>query len=199
MFCIAAGNLIADDIVEPTKTEAQLKLEEKAKEQKKEDKKISTRKISSEEISKLNLPLDTSSLMTAKEVRISGNAVMSTEELLKDVPSVYNASDKPLLKADSESLFDFRVIQDLIAQPGPARRISARTIRGFVQYILSVYQDNDYAGIFVYVPTEVLEDNKLKDEVLVIKVIEATVASVTTNYYTPENEKSEKSYLDDSA
>ena len=75
VFAIATGNVIGEpvDIEEPTKTEARLKLEEKAKEEKKEEKKRIVVEISPEEISKLDLPEDTTALMTAKELRFIGN------------------------------------------------------------------------------------------------------------------------------
>ena len=189
----------ADDIPMPTEKEAQLKFEEKKSQDQRSKSKLMG--VSEADLEKVisNLPRDTSPKLTAKRVTISGNAVMSTEELLIDVPAVYNASDKPLLQADSDSLYDFRVLQDLLAQPGQPRKISTRTIRGFTQYILSVYQANDYAGIYVYVPKEVLAENKLQGEILVVNVIEASVASVSTSYFTPDGEQAEEGYLKDSA
>jgi len=200
VFCVAVGNATAETTAEtaeePTKTEAQLKLEEKAKEAKKRKKKRAALEISSEEIAKLNLPEDTSSLMTAKELRISGNILVTTEELLSNIPLVYNASNMPLQEAESTYLYDFRTLRDIIDNPGQPRQVSARTIQGLTQCILSLYQDKGYSGIYVSVPPEALEDGrKLRDELLLINIIEAPVSSVTTNYYTPESEKVEKGYL----
>ena len=153
-----------------------------------------------EEITEIDLPEDTTLLMTAKELRIIDNALITTEELLSNIPLIYNASDVPLKKAESINLYDFRTLQEIILEPGQPRQISARTIQGFTRYIVSVYRGKGYAGIFVSVPPEALEDgNKLRDEILLIKIIEASVASVTTNYYTPDNEKVEKGYLKTSA
>jgi hemolysin activation/secretion protein len=183
---------------EPTKTEARLKLEEKAKKEK-EKKRRAVSKISREEIAMLDLPEDTSALMTAKELRISGNALLTTEELLSNIPLGYNASDMPLQEAESINLYDFRTLCDIIDEPGRPRQISARTIQGLTQCILSIYRDKGYSGIFVSVPPEALEEGrKLRDEILPINIIEAAVTSVTTNYYTPENEKAEKGYLNPS-
>lgn len=153
-----------------------------------------------EEIAKLDLPEDMSPRLTIKEVHISGNTLISTDKLLKDLPAVYNASDKPLFEAESNYLFDFRVLQDIIAQPGQPREVSTRTIQGFTQYLLSVYQDKNYGGIYVYVPSEALkEGRKLRDDILPVRVMEAPVSKVTTAYYNPENEKVEKGYLRASA
>ena len=211
VFCVVTGNAMAQAVAEPTKTEAQLKLEEKAREEEKiKEKEEAAAKARQEaieeakakleeEIAKLDLPEDTSPRLNAKEVRITGNTLISTDKLLKDIPAIYNASGKPLREAEGEYLFDLRVLQDIIAQPGQPREVSMRTIQGFTQYLLSVYQDKNYAGIYVYVPTYVIKENKLRDEILVINVIEAPVSSVTTSYYTPENEEAEKAYLRSSA
>jgi len=200
VFCVTTGNARAEAIAEPepTKTEARLKLEEKAKEEK-EKKRIAVSKISREEIAMLDLPEDTSALMTAKELRINGNTLLTTEELLSNIPLVYNASDVPLQEAESMNLYDFRTLCDIIDEPGRPRQISARTIQGLTQCILSLYRDKGYSGIFVSVPPGALEEGrKLRDEILPINIIEAAVTSVTTNYYTPDNEIVEKGYLNPS-
>jgi len=200
VFCVAVGNAMAKTVAGPPKTEAQLKLEEKMRQEEKikerEKAAAKTKAKVEEEIAELNLPEDTSPLMTAKELRIVGNALIKTEELLSNIPLVYNASDVPLQEAESINLYDFRTLCDIIENPGQPRQISARTIRGLTQCILSAYRDKGYSGIFVSVPPEALEDGrKLRDEILLINIIEAPVTSVTTNYYTPENEKVEKGYL----
>ncbi len=204
MCCICLGAVVflsvvvnaADDIPIPTKTEARLKLEAKAEEEKKEEKKKGTVEISPEEIAKLDLPEDTSPVMTAIQLRISGNTLISTDELLSQIPLVYNASYVSLQEAESIDLYDFRTLRDIIENPGRPRQISARTIRGLTQCILSVYQDKGYSGIYVAVPPEALVDGKkLRNEILLVNIIEATITSVTINYYTPENEKVEEGYL----
>ncbi len=200
VFCIAARDVIAEpvDTSEPTKTEAQLKLEEKAKEEKKGKKKKAAAKISIEEIAKLTLPEDASPLMTAKELRITGNNLITTEELLSNIPLIYNTSDMPLLNAESTDLYDFRTLRDIIENPGQPRQISARTIRGLTQCILGSYKNKGYSGIFVSVPPAALEGGKLRDDILLVKVTEAPVTSITTSYFTPDNERVEKGYLKDS-
>lgn len=200
VFCVAVSDIKGESVegTEPTKTEAQLKLEEKAKEEKKE-KPIKLRaEISPEEIEKLDLPEDTSPLLTAKELHISGNTLITTEELFSSIPLVYNASALPLHKAESADLYDFRPLRDLIENPGQPHRISARTIRGLTQCILGVYKNKGYSGIFVSVPPAALKGEKLRDDILLIKVTEAPVTSVTTSYFTPDNERVEKGYLKDS-
>ncbi len=52
------------------------------------------------EVEQLNLLEDTTARFTVKELRISGNTLISTEELLKTMPLVYNASNKPLQQAN---------------------------------------------------------------------------------------------------
>jgi len=212
VFCVAAGNAMAQTVGEPTKTEAQLKLEEKMR----QDEKIREKKEAAakakreaaekakakveEEIAKLSLPEDSSLRLAVKEVRISGNTLISTDKLLKNIPAVYNVSDKPLFEAESDYLFDFRVLQDIVEQPGQPRVVSKRTIQGFTQYLLSVYQDKNYGGIYVYVPSEAFkEDRKLQDDILLVRVLEASVSKVAITHYNPENEEVEKGYLRDSA
>ncbi len=151
-------------------------------------------------VATLELPEDTTSTLTVRALRISGNSLISTAELLKDMPSIYNASDKPLQEAESTDLFDLRILHDIIIRPGEPRQVSTRTIQGFTQYLLSVYQDKNYAGIYVYVPSEALkEGRRLEDEILPVRVLEALVSEVTTTYYNPQNEKVEKGLLSSSA
>ena len=151
-------------------------------------------------IAKLDLPEDTTPSMAVRELNISGNTLIKTDELLKGIPSIYNASDKPMDEAESSALYDFRVLQDIIMQPGQARQVSTRTIQSFTQYLLSLYQDKKYAGIYVYVPADTMKEGReLQDEILTVKVLEATVSEITTTYYTPDNEKVEKGYLSKSA
>ena len=147
-------------------------------------------------IADIDLPEDTTQRFTVRELGISGNTLISTGKLLKNMPLIYNASDKPLRQAESTDLYDFRTLRDIIDNPGQPRQISARTIRGLTQCILSVYRDKGYSGIYVAVPPEALEDGKkLRDEILLINIIEAPVTSVTTNYYTPENKRVKTGYL----
>ena len=201
-LCIAAGYADDRSSAEPTKTEDQLKLEEKARsaEQAKQEAAEQAKAMLEEQLAKLDLPEDPSPRFNVRQLRITGNTLITTDELLKDMPAVYNASDKPLEQAESEDLFDLRVLQDIIAQPGQPRQVSTRTIQGFTQYILSVYQARNYAGIYVYVPAgAVVAGARLQDEVLPIRILEAAVSDVTITHYNPESEPVEKGYLRDSA
>ena len=147
-------------------------------------------------IQKLKLPRDTTPQLAVKELRISGNVLVSTDELLENMPLVYNASDKPLEKADKGDLYDFRVLRDIILQPGRSRQVSTRTIQGFTQYILSVYQEQDYAGIYVYVPAGAVRAGvELRDGILPVEVLEAPVTGVTISAYDPDQKKMEKGFL----
>jgi hemolysin activation/secretion protein len=148
----------------------------------------------------LNLPIDTSPRLAVRELRISGNTLISTDELLEYMPAVYNASGQPLSKADSQYLYDLRPIQEIVAAPGQPREVSLRTIQGLTQYILSVYQKNDYSGIYVYVPEGAIQDgNKLVDGILPINILEAPVSEVRIKYYDADRNEVEKGYLRRSA
>jgi hemolysin activation/secretion protein len=189
VFCITFSNARGDSAdVEPTKTDEQLKLEEKAKEEQKTKEVKAAVKVSPEEIAKLTLPADTSQMMTARELNITGNTLITTEELLSYVPLVYNASSLPLDMAKSADLYDLRPVRELIDNPGQPQQISARTIRGLTQCILSVYRNEGYSGILVSVPPEALKGGKLVNQVLLIRVTEAQIATVTASYFTPDNQ-----------
>jgi hemolysin activation/secretion protein len=149
-----------------------------------------------DQVEQLNLPEDTTPRLLARELQISGNALISTDELQSNMPAVYNASDQPLSVAASDDLYDLRVIHELITEPGLSREVSMRTIQGLTQYILSVYQDKDYSGIYVYVPEGAIIDNEeLVDEILPIRVIEALVSEVKIKFYDVERNEVEKGYL----
>ncbi|MHC4125803.1 MAG: ShlB/FhaC/HecB family hemolysin secretion/activation protein, partial [Planctomycetota bacterium] len=151
-------------------------------------------------IAKIVLSQDTTLPLAVKEIRISGNNLISTAELLEELPLLYNASDKPLEQADSSELYDLSTVREVILEPGKPRQITVRTIQGLTQLILSVYQSRNYGGIYVYVPSETLKEaGKLQDDILLVKVLEASVSNVTITHYDPENEKVEKGYLRDSA
>jgi hemolysin activation/secretion protein len=142
------------------------------------------------------LPEDTTPRLVARELRISGNTLISTEVLLENMPAVYNASDQPLSRAESDDLYDLRVIHEIIAEPGQPQEVSLRTIQGLTQYILSMYQDKNYSGIYVYVPEGAIEDSvELVDEILPIKVLEALVSEVKVKFYDAQRNEVEKGYL----
>lgn len=153
-----------------------------------------------EEIAKIDLPTDTTQRFSVRELRISGNTLITTEELLAEMPLIFNASDMPLAEADSSQLYDFRVLHDVVLDPGRTRQVSARTIQGLTQYILSVYQERNYAGIYIYVPSEAVRDGvELRDEILPVNVLEATVTDVTVTTYDPNQNETEEGYLRTSA
>jgi len=139
-------------------------------------------------ISQLNLPEDTTVRFDVSQLTITGNDLISTDDLLKNMPLVYNASSKQIQKATSSSLYDFSVVKDVIDKPGEARKLSTRTIQGLTQYILSVYQRAGYAGIYVYVPEESITDNQLKDNLLLVRIMEAKVSEITITPYNLERE-----------
>jgi hemolysin activation/secretion protein len=144
----------------------------------------------------LNLPVDTTARLAVRELRISGNTLISTGELLEYMPAIYNASGEPLSRADSQYLYDLRPIQEIVSAPGQPREVSLRTIQGLTQYILSVYQSNNYSGIYVYVPEGAIKDgNRLVDGILPINILEAPVSEVRIKYYDAERNEVEEGYL----
>jgi len=144
-------------------------------------------------------PEDTTQRFPVKELRISGNSLISTAEIIEKLPASYTVSVR---KAETtvEEVYDFRVVRDIILNPGTAREVSLRTIQGLTRYILSLYQDKGYAGVYVYVPAEsVAGAAKLVDEILAIQVLEGEVADITIDRYDFDRKKQEKGFLKDSA
>jgi hemolysin activation/secretion protein len=148
------------------------------------------------DISQLDLPEDTTPRLAASRIAVSGNSLIPTDELLEDIPSIYNASGKPITEAESSYLYDLRIVRDILLNPGATRDVSTRSVQGFTQYLVSIYQKENYAGIFVRVkPDTVLGGGKLQDDTLAVEVIEMPVSSVKTNFYNVDREKKEESYL----
>ena len=202
-FCLATEARALDDRTAEAEKMEELR-EARAKEErekKAEEARVreEAKALLEEEIAKLDLPQDLSQRFTVRQLRISGNTLISTDKLLLNMPAVYNASGEPLHLAASAYLFDLRSLQDVVAEPGEAHEVSARTIEGFVQYVLSVYQEKNYAGILVYVPKDAIINGKLRDDILPVAVIEAAVTDVTVKFYDPDQNEKEKGYLRRSA
>lgn len=140
------------------------------------------------------LPEDNTPRFTISDIRITGNSIIATEVLLSNLPVVFDAS--PDRAAVGTSLYDFRPLKAVIDQPGSAVEVSARSIQGFTQYLLRLYQNRGYAGIYIYVPADAFDPgNDLAQGALPIRVLEATVASVGSSFYNVNNQPVEKGYL----
>lgn len=144
----------------------------------------------------VTLPQDNSPKMAVRRVEVSGNILVTTAEIIDQMPLIWSASGKPLSESAPEDLYDFRVLNEIILEPGAPRQVSARTMQGFTTYILSLYQDHNYAGIYVYVPkSAMVAANQLKDDVLLVEVLEAPVTTVAVRSYDAEQNIKEKGYL----
>jgi len=178
-------------------------MKDEAERAKREARRMSLEKAKADlekKITEIDLPADTTTRFTVKDLQISGNTLISTDCLYEKMPLIYNASDKPLDQAESNFLYDFRVLHEIIVEPGRPRQVSARTVQGLTQYILSVYQKKNYAGIYVYVPSEaVMDGKKLRDEVLPVTILEAKITDVTVKTYDPNQNETEVGYLQSSA
>ncbi len=147
-----------------------------------------------------SLPVDTTPVFEIRQVRLSGNTLLDSDELLGDLPVVFDSRQKQVVGPIGDYLYDFRGLRDVAAEPGTVRTISARTIRGLTEYILSVYTKRGYAGIYVYVPAEAFgEDKELKDGILTVQVVEAKVSKVDVRSFDVGGEPVEKGYLRRSA
>jgi hemolysin activation/secretion protein len=181
----------------PQQFEEQRKAEAQAKRE--EAKAAKIKKQEQEQLAQVKLPEDTSARLKIKEIRLAGNTLITTEQLLAGMPVVFNSSNKALAKAESGHLYDFTTLREMISTPGQTREVSVRTIQGFTQYILSAYQQKNYGGIYVYVPAEALKGEELKDGVLQVNILEARVISVGTKYYDVNQALAEKGHLDANA
>ena len=153
-------------------------------------------------LAKLTFPEDTSPRFLVKELRISGNSLISTAELLEELPLSYTVyeTDPATGKKIVKDVYDFRVLNEIIAEPGRERQVSLKTIQGLTKYMLSVYQEKGYAGIYVYVPKQAVDQTgkQLVDQILPIHVLEGKVAEITVESYDFERQPQEKGFLKDS-
>jgi hemolysin activation/secretion protein len=143
-------------------------------------------------------PEDTSPRFVVKELQISGNSLISTATLFRNLSLVYTVS-APIEGKMVEQTYDFRVIHDLILNPGQDREVSLLTIQGLTNYILSVYQREGYAGVYVYVPAARVEGAAtFVDKILPIRVLEGKLAEIVIERYDFDRRKQEKGFLKDS-
>jgi hypothetical protein len=142
------------------------------------------------------LPQDNTPKMAVRRVQIEGNILVTDAEIINQMPLIWSASGKPVSETMPENLYDFRVLDEIMIGPGAPRQVSARTVQGFTAFILSLYQKHNYAGIYVYVPkSAMVSANQLKDDVLVVEVLEAPVTNVTVKSYDADQNLKEKGYL----
>ncbi|MHC4259444.1 MAG: ShlB/FhaC/HecB family hemolysin secretion/activation protein [Planctomycetota bacterium] len=187
--CVASDEAMAEKTV-PIKTNIQSELEKKAEATEKAKAGLKP------DSKQLNLPEDTSLRLSVRELRISGNTLISTDRLLKKMPMVYSAAGKRVEKAEPGDLYDFRILHDIVLHPGEPREVSRRTMDGFTQYILSVYKQRGYGGIYVYISAQAVQgDVRLRDGVLPVEVVEGRVSEISVTTYDPERNKTEKGYL----
>lgn len=146
----------------------------------------------------LIFPEDTSQRFLVKELRISGNDLISTAELLEELPFAYKISEQ-IDDTVVEQVYDFRVLHDVILAPGQEREVSLTTIQGLTKYVLSIYQEEGYAGIYVYIPVEAVEGtDKLVDKILPIEVLEGKIAEIAVERYDFDRQEVEKGFLKES-
>jgi hemolysin activation/secretion protein len=149
-------------------------------------------------VAEISLPEDTSQRFAVKEIRISGNNLISTAELLERMPLTYPPPEERDVNA-VEEIYDFRTVVDIFVNPGREREVSLKTIQGLTKYVLSTYQDKGYAGIYVYVPAKAVEgEAKLADNILPIEVLEGKVAKVTIERYDFDRNEQEEGFLKES-
>ena len=126
-------------------------------------------------------------IFSVKRLKITGNTLIPTRELLEKLPLCYidyEEMDPNTGEARVNCTYNFKILYEIILRPGKEREISLETIQGLTKYILSQY--SDYAGIYVYVPADTVEETgelRLRDGILEIKILEGRVAGVTVERY----------------
>ena len=154
--------------------------------------------LSPEKVAVENLPEDTTPRFNLRQISFNGNTLFTSEQLLEKTPDIFNTAKDGSI--ESANLYDLRGLKAIASTPGSEQSVSARSIQGFTQCILSVYQSSHYAGIYVYVPREAFEpDGDLAQGILPVRVLEAPVSSVSSAYYDPNNQAVEDGYLDPNA
>jgi hemolysin activation/secretion protein len=146
-------------------------------------------------LDEVTFPEDTTPRFSVKELQIRGNTLISTAELLEKLPVAYIVSttedDKPV-----EEIYDFRALHDVVRDPNVPRAVSLKTIQGLTKYILSEYQEKQYAGIYVYVPAEAIQqETKLVDEILPVQILEGKIAQISIGRYDFERRPQEEGFL----
>lgn len=146
-------------------------------------------------LDEVTFPEDKTPRFSVKELQIHGNNLILTTELLEKLPLAYIVStteeDKPV-----KEIYDFRVLHDVVHDPNVSRAVSLKTIQGLTKYILSVYQEKNYAGIYVYVPADTLQQGtELVDEILSVHVLEGRIAQISVERYDFDRQPQEEEYL----
>lgn len=196
LFVIGFGVVVidaAEEVADPLKDKSGQALDEK----KALDQEVSKRKrpVDVDELI-ASLPDDSTPRYEITEVQISGNDLLSACELLGRLPAVYDSSTRDSAGPIGEYLYDFRGLKAIVEEPGKSQEVSARSIKGLTQYVLSIYKWRGYGGIYVYVPSDAFgADKELKQGMLPIQVIEAKVSDVSVRSYGVDGEPAEEGYL----
>lgn len=193
-FSVVVINAAEEKVANPLKDKSEQLLDEK----KASDQEVSKKKrpVGVDELI-ASLPEDSTPRYAITQVQISGNDLLTARELLGRLPAVYDSSTGDSAGSIGEYLYDFRGLKAIAEESGTSQEVSARSIKGLTQYILSVYKRRGYGGIYVYVPSEAFgADKELKQGILPVQVIEAKVSDVGVRSYGVDGEPAEKGYLD---
>ena len=135
-----------------------------------------------------NLPEDTIPHFNLSRIIFNGNTLFTDEQLLANLPDTY---------ASTEGIRDFTGLKMIAAVPGTEQEVSALSIQGFVQYILSLYQGKQYTGTYIYVPREVFEaDGALSQGILPVQILETEEYKERTSGELENNYKLREEFID---
>lgn len=191
---LPAGKAAKEEFAEPAAGPEQEKLEQMEQEA---EKTLPVRKEKAAVEALINyLPADDSPAYEIREIQIRGNEVLSARQLLKNIPAVFDAAGTDQIPPEPSALYDLRPLRELAEGSVASAAVSARTIQGFTQYLVSVYQKHQYAGIYVYVPTDAFApDGAIRRGILRVQVLEARVMEITSQTFDPNNQPARRTYL----
>ena len=139
-----------------------------------------------------NLPEQAGPFFEVKELRISGNSLISTAELLAGLPLVYRPSEPG---KTTDEAYDFSVLYDTILEPGQTRKVPHTTVPAFTRYLVDVYRRKGYAGIYVYVPENLVVQEQFVDQVLAVRILEGRVKRIQIQRFDFNRKEHEEEYL----
>ncbi len=146
----------------------------------------------------ITLPEDSSPKMAVKSLKITGNTLISTIDLITSIPDVFVNPGKPVNMLSAQDIYDLSSLKKLIAMPGVEHQVSAKSIQGLTMYLLTAYSNEGYSGIYVYVPKEAQALGKFEGGVLPIKIVEGRVSEVNISYRDPDDNELEKGHIRES-
>jgi hemolysin activation/secretion protein len=113
-----------------------------------------------------------------KEIRFEGNTEISSEEIFRDMPVIYN-------EPNTTNIYSFYKLERIAMKMDDVQKISLESMEGLTKYLVSLYEKKGLSGVYVYIPAESNEKKvpALKDGILTVIIKEALLSKVNIDYY----------------